>query len=114
MSENSQQASMFDSAMLKSMRDASLENWAKLMTQMVNTDAYAGTTGAMLDASLSTSAPFRKGLETVMAQSLASLNLPSRDDVARLASQLTNIEMRLDDMDAKLDQLAPARPQGSS
>ncbi len=104
---------MFDSAMLKSMRDASMENWAKFMTQFVNTDAYAGTTGAMLDATLSASAPFRKAMESVTAQSLANLNLPSRDDIARLANQLTNIEMRLDDMDAKLDQLAPSQQGGS-
>ncbi|RIK87651.1 MAG: hypothetical protein DCC67_01635 [Planctomycetota bacterium] len=107
MSENGNQFDPFDpTGMLKGMRDATLENWAKLMTGVVNTDAYAGATGAMLDASLNASAPLRKLMETSMTQSLASCNMPSRDDIVRLAEQLTHIEMRLDDMEAKLDALA--------
>lgn len=99
----------FDPAgMLKGMRDANMEAWAKLMTEFVNTDAYAESTGAMLDAWLTTSGPFRKQMEESMAQALAQLNLPSRDDVTRIAERLTNIEMRLDDLDAKLDEQARA------
>ena len=58
----------------------------------------------MLDAWLTTSAPFRKVIEAAMTQVLANLNMPTRDDVTRLAERLTNIEMRLDDLDAKLDE----------
>ena len=58
----------------------------------------------MLNAWLSSSAPFRKSMETAVNQSLAALNLASRDDITRLAGRLTNIEMRLDDMEAKLDE----------
>jgi hypothetical protein len=106
MAENDQKADFFDpTGMLKSMRDTGLERWSKAMTGLVHGDAFAQANGAMLDALLSTSAPFRKSLETVMAQTLANLSLPSRDEVARLAERLTNMEMRLDDMDSKLDQL---------
>ena len=38
-----------------------------------------------------------------MSQTLANLNMASRDDITRLAERLTNIEVRLDDLDAKLD-----------
>jgi hypothetical protein len=38
------------------------------MIQFVNTDAYAQSTGAMLNAWLTNSGPFRKMLETAMAQ----------------------------------------------
>ena len=34
--------------------------------------------------------------------------MPSRDDVTRLAERLTNVEMRLDDLDAKLDDILRA------
>ena len=40
-------------------------------------------------------------MEIAMEQSLTNLNLPSRDEVARVAERMTNIEMRLDDLDAK-------------
>ena len=67
----------------------------------------------MLDAWLSSSGPFRKMVEKTMSQALANLSMPSRDDVTHLAERLTNIEMRLDDLDAKLDEaLRSARPEG--
>ncbi len=96
---------MFDpTGMVKSMRDAGLDAYAKMMTELVNTEAYAAAQGAMLDAWLANSGPFRKAMENAMSQTMANLNLPTRDDITRLAERLTNIEMRLDDMDAKLDE----------
>lgn len=95
--------------MLKNLRDANMDAWAKMMVELVNTDAYAESVGAMLDAWLTSSGPFRKVMQTSTAQALAQLNLPTREDVTRLAERLTNIEMRLDDLEAKLDeQLRPA------
>jgi len=89
----------------RNMRDATLDAWSKAMIEAVNTEAYAGTTGAMLDASLSASAPIREALQKSMAQALQMLNLPSRADFESLAGRITNLEMHLDDIDAKLDGL---------
>jgi len=98
------------------MRDAYLESISKTMVEAVNSESYAQATGAMLDYALSASAPFREALERSMAQTLQQLSLPSRQDVAALAERFTNVEMRLDDLDAKIDQVlqgmaktAPAR-----
>ncbi len=105
MSQKNDNGNPFDpTGMLKSMRDASMETWSKMMIQLVKTDAYSQATGAMMDAWLTTSAPFRKALETTMTQALTQLNMPTRGDVTNLAERLTNIEMRLDDMEAKLDE----------
>ena len=90
--------------MLKEMRDANMDGWAKMMVEFVSTDAYAESTGAMLDAWLTSSGPLRKMMEKNMSQAMAQMNLPTRDDISRIAERMTNIEMRLDDMDAKLDQ----------
>jgi hypothetical protein len=105
----------FDPAgVFKEMRDANMETWSKVMVELVNSPAYAESTGAMLDAWLTTSGPFRKVMENTMAQTLAQLNLPSRDDITRLADRLTNIELRLDDMEAMIDDLQDAsRKTGS-
>lgn len=84
----------------KSMRDTNIEAWSKMMQQIVNSEAYAQSTGALLDAYLTTSAPFRKLIEQTMTQVLEQVNMPTRADVTRLAERLTNIEMRLDDMEA--------------
>lgn len=87
----------------KSMRDAGMETWSKMMIDLVNSEAYAQANGALLDAYLTASAPFRKAIETTMTQVLTQLNMPTRADITGLAERLTNIEMRLDDLDAKID-----------
>jgi hypothetical protein len=90
--------------MMKSMREAGMDAWSKAMIQFVNTEAYAQATGAILDAYLSASGPFRKAVETATTQALINLNMPTRADVVALADRLTNIERRLDDLEAKLEE----------
>jgi len=109
MSQNNNEFDIFDpTGMFKTMRQESMETWAKLMVQFVSSEAYADTTAKMLDAWLASSAPFRELIENTMNQALANLSMPSRDEVTRLAERLTNIEMRLDDVDAKLDEVLRA------
>jgi len=105
MSQKNDNGNPFDpTGLLKSMRDTSMETWSKTMIQLVHSDAYSQATGAIMDAWLTTSAPFRKALETTMTQVLTQLNMPTRSDVTGLAERLTGIEMRLDDIEAKLDE----------
>jgi hypothetical protein len=105
MSQQSENANPFDpTGMFKNMRDAGMEAWSKMMIQTVNSEAYAQATAAMLDTWLTTSAPFRKAIESTMTQVLTQLNMPVRSDVTSLAERLTHIEMRLDDLEAKLDE----------
>jgi hypothetical protein len=54
----------------RGMRDASMDAWAKAMVQAVNTEAYAKASGAMLDAYLTASIPFREMLEKPRTTSL--------------------------------------------
>jgi hypothetical protein len=111
-SKSNGQFNPFDpTGMFKEMRDANMDAWSKMMVEFVNTDAYAESTGSMLDAWLTSSGPLRKFMDSSMAQALAHLNLPTRDDITRIADRLTNIEMRLDDMDARLDECAAPRSQ---
>lgn len=112
-----EQAKQFDPfESLRGIRDAYLDSMSKTMVEAVNSESYAQATGAMLDYFLSASAPFREALEKSMAQTLQQLSLPSRQDVASLAERFTNVEMRLDDLDSKIDrillgvmQMKPAR-----
>jgi hypothetical protein len=90
----------------RGMRDVYLESLSKAMIDVVNTESYAQATGAMLDCYLTASAPFREAVEKSMLHALQQLSLPSRQDIAGLAERFTNMEMRLDDMDAKLDNIA--------
>jgi hypothetical protein len=87
----------------RGVRDIYMDAWAKTMVDTVNSDAYAQATGAILDGYLTVSAPFREVLEKAMLKTLEQLAMPSRADVLSIAERMTNIEMRLDDLDAKLD-----------
>lgn len=87
----------------REMRDTWLDAWAKGMVQAVNSEAYAKASGTMLDSCLTVSAPFREATEKAMLQALQQLSMPSRADFISLAERFTNVEMRLDDIDAKLD-----------
>jgi len=89
----------------RQMRDAYLDVWSKTMVDTVNSESYARATGAMLDAYLTVSSPFRDAVEKAMLQALQQLSMPSRADFVSLAERLTNVEMRLDDMEAKLDRI---------
>lgn len=110
--------------MFRGMRDAYLDSMAKAMVDVVNTEGYAEATGAMLNNSLTMTAPFREAMEKSMQQVLQQLSLPSRLDIVALSERFTNQEMRLDDIDAKLDRIekqihaappaakdAPAKPE---
>ena len=92
----------------RGMRDSYLDAMSKTMVEAVNTEAYAQATGAMLDYCLTASAPLRDAVEKSMVQALQQLSLPSRQEVAALAERFTNVEMRLDDLDAKLDRVLDA------
>ena len=92
----------------KSMRDTSLDSWSKMMIDTVNSDEYSRTTGQWLDTYLTLSQPFRRIIDLMMTQVLTGLNMPLRTDVTSLAERLTNIETRLDDQDAKLDDILNA------
>jgi hypothetical protein len=89
----------------RSMRDTYLDVWAKSMVEAVNSDAYAQASGAILDSYLTTSSPFREAVEKTMLKVLEQMSMPSRADFVSLAERMTNVEMRLDDMDAKLDRI---------
>lgn len=93
------------SAAFRDVRDTYLDAWAKAMVNLVNSDAYAKASGAVLDTYLTASAPMREAMEKAMLQTLQQLSMPSRTEFVGLAERMTNVEMRLDDMDAKLDRI---------
>ncbi|HMQ29255.1 MAG TPA: hypothetical protein PKD53_00945 [Chloroflexaceae bacterium] len=92
----------------RTIRDANLDAWAKSMTSLVNTEAFAKAIGMQLDTMLAASAPMKQVVQQYMETYLAQVNMPSRGEVVSLAQRLTNIELRLDDMQAALDELLDA------
>jgi hypothetical protein len=101
--ENNKPADPFEP--FRGMRDAYLDAMSKVMVNAVNSEEYAQMTGVLLNSTLTMTAPFREALDASMVKALQQLSLPSRQEVAALAQRFANVEMRLDDMDAKLDRI---------
>src|SRR5271167_2388462 len=98
----------------RGVRDVYMDAWAKTMVEMVNTEAYAQATGTMLDTYLTVSTPFREAVEKAMLKALEQLAMPSRAEFVSIAERMTNIEMKLDDLDAKVDAIhAPLTKPGT-
>lgn len=98
----------------RKMRDTYLEGISKVMIDAVNTEEYAQATGALLNNYLTLSAPFREALDKAMIMALEQFSLPSRQQVVALAERFTNLEMRLDDLDAKLDRIVELSSAGQT
>lgn len=92
----------------RTIRDANLDAWAKSMTAFVNTETFSKAIGLQLDSLLASTAPVQKAVQDYMETYLAQVNMPSRAEVVNLASRMTNIELRLDDMQAQLDEILAA------
>ena len=84
----------------KTSRDTMLEAWSKQMIDLVNSQEYAQFTGTFLDQYMGLAQPVQDAVQKSMTMALPFWNLPSRDEVISLATQLVNIETRLDDLDA--------------
>ncbi len=92
----------------RALRDVYMDAWAKAMGETVNSEAYTQASGAVLDTCLTASSPFRDAQKKAMITALEQLNMPSRAEFVSLAERLSNIELLLDDMSAKLDEIHQA------
>ena len=98
---------------LRAARDSLMADVAKVTLAITSTHAWHKANAAISKPSLLVSAILREKREAAMAELLAQLNMPSREDVLALSQRLTRIEMVLDDLGAGMDQLrhSAARPQ---
>jgi Flp pilus assembly CpaE family ATPase len=101
--------------LLREIRDASMDAWAKLALRLTSSHEYQRLQGAIMKPTLLAIALYRKAADSVMSEVLANLNMPSREEVLHLSQRLTHIEMTLDDLGAVMEQMRRSvRPQRSS
>lgn len=81
------------------------KTWAGAASEMVSSKPFADSMAQQLEATLSTTQLLRRQMGEIMEQSLQQMSLPTRKEVVQIAERLTHVEMRLDDMEAKLDEV---------
>ncbi len=81
------------------------EAWTRSLSETVANPRFAETMAEQTEGSLEFWSLVRRQVGEAMEQYLQQMSLPTQSEVVSLAERLTTIEMRLDDMDEKLDEL---------
>lgn len=84
--------------------DLMMKSWADVLSQTVTSPTFAHSMGEQMQSFLEGTKLIRQQMKTAMEQSMQQLNLPSREQIVSLAERLTNVEMRVDDIEAKVDE----------
>ena len=81
------------------------KTWSGAASEMASSRNFADSMAQQLEASLSATQLLRRQMGELMEQSMQQMSLPTRRQILSIAERMTNIEMRLDDMEAKMDQV---------
>ncbi|HSG14827.1 MAG TPA: poly(R)-hydroxyalkanoic acid synthase subunit PhaE [Anaerolineae bacterium] len=81
------------------------KTWANSMSETVANPRFAETMAKQTEGSLEFWSLVRRQVGEAMEQYLQQMSLPTQSEVVSLAERLTTIEMRLDDIDAKVDEV---------
>jgi len=85
--------------------DSWTKTWSKSMSETVSSEQFAQTMAEQMEGNMGFMGLIRKQVSDAMTQYLQGINLPTRKEVIDLAERLNHIEMMMDDLDAKLDEI---------
>jgi len=81
------------------------KSWSSVMSETVSSQSFAESMGAQLESSLDSMTLFQRQFGDIMEQYLQQMSLPTRKEVLSIAKRLTQLEMAMDDLNAKMDEL---------
>ena len=79
--------------------------WSGAASEMTSSKNFADSMAQQLESSLSAAQLMRRQMGELMEQSMQQMSLPTRKEILSIAERMTNIEIRLDDMEAKVDEV---------
>jgi len=88
-------------AMTRQWQEIMMDGWSKATKQVVGSDSFAAASSSYMDWALS----WQKQMRNNTGQFLDSLEFPKRSDVARISKQVTAVEMRIADLEDRLDKM---------
>ena len=86
-------------AIFKQWYDATSESWSKTVGEAIATEQFAEAIGRFLDSFTSFTIMFRRANE----QYFSNLQLPTRSDIARVATLIVNLEEKVDRIEDTLN-----------
>lgn len=94
----------------KAAYDQAAESWSKSMEQVLSSEDFAAAAGRMVARYADAQEALRKAAESTSDQ----LHLPTKDDLARLAELVINLERKLDAVADQLFEAVKPRPETPS
>lgn len=88
-------------AMTRQWQEMMMDGWSKATKQVVGSDSFAAASSSYMDWALS----WQKQMRSNTGQFLDSLEFPKRSDIARISKQVTAVEMRIADLEDRLDKM---------
>ena len=85
--------------------DTYAKSWSDVMSNAVASKGFAEAMGQQMEGGLEALTLWRKQMGGIFEQYLQQMSLPTRSQVISLAERLTNVEMAIQDLDEKLDEL---------
>ncbi len=85
--------------------DSISKSWASAMSDAVASKSFAESMSEQMEGNLEAMSFMRKQFGEFMEQYLQQMNLPTRKEVITMSERLTKLEMAMDDLDAKLDEI---------
>src|SRR6266851_6123781 len=91
--------------------DTNERAWSTILERTVNNPAFAESTGKVLETFLSAQKTVRDNMRSYLEQ----INLPTREDIARLGELIVALEEKVDQLDDRLSNIeATLRTQASA
>ncbi len=88
-------------AMTRQWQEIMMDGWSKATKQVVGSESFAAASSSYMDWALS----WQKQMRSNTGQFLDSLEFPKRSDIARISKQVTAVEMRIADLEDRLDKM---------
>jgi SMC interacting uncharacterized protein involved in chromosome segregation len=104
-SENNERPSVDPFSQMFQFYDQFYKSWGNVMSEAVANKRFAESMGEQMESSLEAMSVMRAQFSDMMEQYLQQINLPTHKEMSQLAERITKIEMGMDDLDAKLDEV---------
>jgi len=85
--------------------DTMSKSWASAMSDAVASKSFAESMSEQMEGNLEAMSLMRRQFGDFMEQYMQQMNLPTRKEVITMSERLTKLEMALDDLDAKMDEI---------
>ena len=90
--------------MWRQLYDANERAWSSALEQAMGTPEFGESSGKMLEALLAAQKAARDGMRTY----LETINVPTREDIARLGELVVGLEEKIDQIADRLDSIEKA------